>query len=127
LETCVEIYKDGRTFSHFIERWIAVNYPLDFVSGCKKYDFTDRKHSDILYDEKTFTKYGLKFCPSNMLGQGRKFDKERFMEHCKGLIFCVVSNLEFPNIKIRFVKGEDLSREYPTGIVPLNKIDKFFD
>ena len=82
-EVCKEIWKDGRPFSHFIEGWISHNYPLTHVKGCKKYDFTDRNHPEILYDEKTFTSKGCKFCPSNMIGQGRTFDKELFEEKSK--------------------------------------------
>lgn len=125
-EVCREIYKDGRPFSHFIEHFIAHNYPLDHVAGCKKYDFTDRNAPTILYDEKTFTKGGCKFCPSNMLGQGRVFNQEEFELHCKKLIFCIVSNIDFPTIKIRFVRGDDLILKYPNGIIPLKDHEKFF-
>tara|TARA_Y100000816_G_scaffold287491_1_gene270305 strand:- start:3161 stop:3631 length:471 start_codon:yes stop_codon:yes gene_type:complete len=126
-ETCIEILKDGRSFSHFIEPWLAHNYPLIHVPGCKAYDFKDKIHPEILYDEKTFTRRGCKFCPSNMLGQGRTFDQERFEEHCKKLIFCIVSNVDFPNIKIKFVRGEDLRRDYPRGEIPLKKFVEFFN
>ena len=34
-EICKEIWKDGRPFSHFIEVWLAENYPLIHVKGCK--------------------------------------------------------------------------------------------
>ena len=95
-EICKNIFKDGRPFSHFIEKWIEQNYPLKHIEGCKKYDFTDKMYPNILYDEKTFTKRGCKFCPSNMIGQGRKFDKTQFEEKSKKLIFCIVSNIDFP-------------------------------
>ena len=103
------------------------NYPLNHIKGCKKYDFTDKNNQEILYDEKTFTKGGCKFCPSNMIGQGRTFDKEVFLEKSKKLIFCIVSNVNFPEIKIKFVKGEELATKYPTGVIPLNDHNKFFD
>jgi len=126
-EICIEILKDGRPFSHFIEKWIDHNYPLTHIPGKKGYDFIDKAYPEILYDEKTFTQNGCKFCPSNMLGQGRKFDQERFINHCEKLIFCIVSNINFPNIKIRFVRGVDLMKNYPRGEIPLNKIIEFFD
>jgi hypothetical protein len=126
-EVCREIYKDGRPFSHFIEHFIDYNYPLDHVSGCKKYDFTDRNAPTILYDEKTFTKQGCNFPPSNMLGQGRVFVQEEFELHCKKLIFCIVSNIDFPTIKIRFVRGEELMLKYPKGKIHLKDHEKFFD
>ena len=127
IEIFREIFKDGRPFSHFIEAWISQNYPLTHVKGCKKYDFTDRNNSEILYDEKTFTSGGCRFCPSNMIGQGRKFDNDLFIEKSKKLIFCIVSNIDFPNIKVRFVRGEDLIKEYSTGVIPVKDFVKFFD
>jgi len=126
-DVCKEIWKDGRPFSHFIEEWICENYPLIHVKGCKQYDFVDSKNKEILYDEKTFTERGCHFCPSNMLGQGRIFDQATFEEKAKKLVFCIVSNIDFPNIKIRFEKGEDLIKKYPTGKIPLNKFVEFFD
>ena len=122
-----EIFKDGRVFSHFIERWIEKNYPLKWIGGCQSYDFIDVNNEEIKYDEKTFTKGGCNFCPSNMLGQGRKFNKEVFEEKTKKLIFCIVSNINFPEIKIRFVKGVDLLVKYPKGKIPLKDHIKFFN
>jgi hypothetical protein len=127
-EACEVILKDGRAFSYFIEPWLAGKYPLTHVKGCKSYDFTDKKHPEILYDEKTFTKGGCRFCPSNMIGVGRKFDKGVFEEKCDKLIFCVVSNINFPVIKIRFVKGSELAAKYPKdGKIPFKDHDEFFN
>jgi len=121
-----EIMKDGRPFSHFIEPWICLNYPLQHVKGCKSYDFTDYNFPETQYDEKTFTQRGCRYCPSNMLGQGRKFDKTIFEEKTKKLIFCIVSNINFPTIKIKFVEGTELLKKYPTGKIPLKDHDDFF-
>jgi hypothetical protein len=126
-DVCCTIFKDGRPFSHFIEKWIENNYPLKHISGCKSYDFVDDNDDTILYDEKTFTKGGCNFCPSNMLGQGRKFDKDIFSSKCKKLIYCIVSNINFPEIKIRFVKGYVLERMYPNAKIPLKDHVKFFN
>ena len=122
-----ELFKDGRVASHFIELWIAENYPVTHVKGCKKYDFTDEKFPDTKYDEKTFTKGGCKFCPSNMLGQGRKFDQKVFEEKTKGLIFCIASVVNFPEIKVKFVRGSELIQKYSKGSIPLKDHAKFFD
>jgi hypothetical protein len=124
----INIYKDGRPFSHFIEPWLAINYPLIHVTGCKKYDHTDINDENIKYDQKTFTKKGgCKFMPSNMIGEGRKFNKEIFEEKAKKLIYIIVSNVNFPEIKIKFVKGIDLIVDYPTGSIPSKDFVKFFN
>ena len=126
-EYITEIFKDGRPFSYFIEKWLEQNYPLKHITGCKSYDFVDINNNDILYDEKTFTNKGCNFCPSNMLGQGRKFDEGVFIEKSNKLIFCIVSNINFPEIKIKFMKGSDLIKSYPKGKIHLKEHVKFFD
>ena len=126
-EAIIEIYKDGRPFSHFIEPWLAIHYPLKHIKGCKNFDHTDINDENIKYDQKTFTSRGCKFMPSNMIGEGRKFNKEIFEEKAKNLIYIIVSNVNFPEIKIRFVKGIDLIVDYPTGTIPSKDFVKFFN
>lgn len=123
----MDTYKDGRPFSHFIEPWLAINYPLYHIKGCKKYDHVDINDENIKYDQKTFTKLGCKFMPSNMIGEGRSFNKEIFEEKAKQLIYIIVSNVNFPEIKIKFVKGIDIIVDYPDGKIPLKDFDKFFN
>lgn len=123
----IDIYKDGRAFSHFIEPWLAINYPLIHVKGCKKYDHTDIKDENIKYDQKTFTARGCKFMPSNMIGEGRTFNKEVFEEKAKKLVYIIVSNIKFPEIKVKFVRGTELIIRYPTGNIPSKDFVKFFD
>ena len=126
-EIVIKKYKDGRAFSQFIEMWIELKYPIKYISGDKSYDFTDSQYKDTLYDEKTFTENGCRFYPSNMIGQGRKFDKQLFEKKAKKLIYCIVSNINFPEIKIKFVRGITLLKRYPNGTIPLNEHVKFFD
>jgi len=126
-EAVQDIYKDGRPFSHFIEKWLPTKYDLKHVGGCQKHDFIDKHNAAILYDEKTFTSGGCKFMPSNMIGEGRKFDKAVFEEKAKKLIYIIVSNIQFPRIKVKFVRGLELMVTYPKGAIPLKDHDKFFN
>lgn len=66
--TIIDTFKDGRAFAHFIEPWLAINYPLIHIKGCKNHDFIDEKDENIKYDQKTFTERGCNFTPSNMIG-----------------------------------------------------------
>ena len=125
---CIRIFKDGRFFSAFIEAWLEQNYPsLKWIHGCKGHDLEDISDKNIKYEQKTFTQRGCKFRPSNMIGVGRKFDKTIFEEKTKKLIFIIVSNIDFPNIKFKFVRGTDLLVNYPDGKIPLKDFDKFFN
>jgi hypothetical protein len=126
-DSLIQIYKDGRAFSYFIEKWLSEHYPLKHIDGCKQHDFEDINTDKILYDEKTFTSRGCKFYPSNMIGEGRQFNQQIFEEKAKKLIYIIVSNINFPEIKIKFVRGSDLIIKYPKGIIKLNKFDEFFN
>ena len=101
LETINSIFKDGRVFSHFIEPWLAKKFNLKHIKGCKDHDFTNINNSEIIYDQKIFTKGGCRYYPSNMIGSGRVFNKEKFEEKAHKLIYIIVSNINFPEIKIR--------------------------
>ena len=123
----INLFKDGRPFSHFIEKWLEKNYNINHVEGCKKFDFVDRNYPNTKYDEKTFTKRGCCYMPSNMLGQGRSFNQEEFQNKTKGLVFCIVSNVNFPEIKVRFVRGSELIKKYPKGKIPFKDYATFFE
>jgi len=124
----ISLYQDGRVFSHFIERWLPSIYSgLTHIPGCEKYDHVDSANSNIKYDQKTFTKRGCNFMPSNMIGEGRKFDPVIFKEKTANLNYIIVSNVNFPEIKIRFVTGVELADKYPNGKIPFTKFNEFFD
>lgn len=126
-EVLEKLYKDGRIFSHFIEHQIAQDFALTHVPGCKGYDIVDPKNPEIKYEQKTFTANGCKFRPSSMIGTGRSFDPAIFAEKAAKLIYIIVSNVAFPNIKIRFVSGTDMLTLYPNGIIPFADHDRFFN
>ena len=130
IDKCIEIFKDGRAFSHFIEPWLEKNYPpLKHIKGCKDHDFiVDGINEDenIQLDQKTFTSRGCIFTPSNMVGKGRKFDQEVFDEKSKKLLYIIISNVNFPEIKIKFIRGVDLVVDYPKGKIPFKDLDKLF-
>uniref|UniRef100_A0A6C0ANP0 Restriction endonuclease n=1 Tax=viral metagenome TaxID=1070528 RepID=A0A6C0ANP0_9ZZZZ len=122
-----QLFSDGRIFSHFMERMLAQEYGLTHVTGCKGHDLVDPTNPEIKYEQKTFTGNGCKFMPSNMIGQGRHFDKTVFDEKSKGLNYVIVSNVKFPEIQVRFIKGADLAAMYPMGEIKLKDHDKFFN
>ena len=121
-----EILKDGRAFSFFIEPWLSQVYPLIRIKDSKDHDFVDLKTQSVKFDEKTFTKNGCKYVPSYMLGLGRKFDQNKFIEKANDLVYVIVSNINFPHINVKFVEGKELIKKYPKGGIPLGDHDKFF-
>ena len=108
----VEMMKDGRVFSQWVERWLPKKFPLIHVKGCKKYDHTDLNNENIKYEAKTFTPAsGLSYAPSGDTGVGRTLNEEGAKERASNLIYTIVSNVNFPNIKVRFITGDDLMKK----------------
>ena len=112
-EEIIEMYRDGRVFSQWIERWMERTFPeLTRISGCKKYDFINSNDENIKYEAKTFTSAsGLSYAPSGQTGVGRKIDEPIARERASNLIYTIVSNVNFPNIKIKFLHGNDLMKK----------------
>jgi hypothetical protein len=125
-EAVSRILKDGRVFSHFIEHQLAQDFGLTHVPGCKSHDLIDPKNPEIKYEQKTFTSKGCKIMPSSMIGKGRKFDKTIFAEKAEKLTYIIVSNIDFPNIKIKFMPGSKMATLYPNGSIPRGHHDRFF-
>jgi hypothetical protein len=127
LEEVIETFKDGRVFSHFIERWLAQKFPITHVKGCEDHDFIDNADPEIKYDAKTLTARGCNYCPSSMIGTGRKFDREPFEQKANKLIYIIVSNIRFPEIRVKFVSGTELLVQYPKSKIPYADYGKFFE
>ena len=123
-EMMIKRYKDGRVFAHFIEPWLTTKFPLKHIEGCKSYDHVD--NDQLKYDEKTFTAKGCNLPPAGMIGGSRRVDIEVFHRKAKELIYIIVSNINFPEIKVRFVKGAELIARYPKGTIPFGHHDSFF-
>jgi hypothetical protein len=113
----VEVLMDGRFSSPFLERQLVKWFPeLTHVTGNKDHDHYDQNGN--LYDAKNFTKNGLKFKPSNQLGQGRTFDKQIAHTKAKKLIYICCDVVEFPKIRVRFISGSQLIKTYPLCEIP---------
>jgi hypothetical protein len=126
----ISTIKFNTTFVHTIQNVAFGNLPLEVcVSILKDHDFeVDGVDGgeNLQFDQKTFTAGGCNFMPSNMIGQGRKFDQKAFDEKTNKLLYIIISNINFPEIKIKFVRGIDLVIDYPKGKIPFKDFDKFF-
>jgi hypothetical protein len=126
-ETINDMFKDGRVASKFLEHHLPIWFPeLDFVDA-KGYDHVNIKTGRKL-DAKCFTKGGLTFAPSVMCGAGRKIVVEEVHDHAETIDYIACDIVEFPLVRIRFVKGSELVKDYPGKYckVPFNDRGKFF-
>lgn len=123
-EELSEMFTDGRLVSHFLERQLTKWFPkLTFVDA-RGYDHVDTEGNK--YDQKCFTKGGLTFAPSNMLGKGRKIIEEEAHEHAKDITYICCDVVDFPIVKVKFAKGSDLIVDYPKCKIPFSKRKEFF-
>ena len=119
------LLKDGRVASHFVERQLVEWFDnLVFEDG-KGYDYRC-KETDELYDAKCFTKGGLNFSPSVMIGAGRKVDEEKLHKHAGSINYILCDIYEFPKLNVLFKRGKDLILDYPTGKIPFKKRNEIF-
>ena len=119
------IFQDGRSASRFLEYQLEKWFPdLTFVDK-HGYDHIDSDGNK--YDAKCFTKRGSKFCPSNMIGGGRKVNESVFLEHAKTITYIFCDIIDFPKVKITFKSGEDMAKKYKNGNIPFSKRCEIFE
>jgi hypothetical protein len=125
-EVCIETFSDGRVLSLLIERLLDDMFTnITLIPKCKPYDFVDDKLQKL--DEKTFTKNGCKFMPSNMIGSGRKYNREDFEKHLDdtnmGYIIADGTQLADDKIRIKWIDGHVLLDCYPNATIPHNHLE----
>ena len=119
-----KLFTDGRRASGFLELQLEEWFEgLVFEDG-KGYDHR-YKYMKELFDAKCFTKGGAKFCPSVMLGAGRSVDEEKLWEHATDMIYIFCDVVEFPEVRVIFKRGSDLT-QYPKGSIPFGDRDALF-
>tara|TARA_Y100000287_G_C14213211_1_gene352037 strand:+ start:88 stop:537 length:450 start_codon:yes stop_codon:yes gene_type:complete len=121
------MFQDGRVASKFLENHLPYWFTdLEFVDA-KGYDHVNRNTGRKL-DAKCFTKGGLGYAPSAMVGAGRKIDLHEAHSHADTIDYIACDVVEFPKVRIRFVKGSDLVKNYPNKgcKVPFKDRDNFF-
>lgn len=92
--------------------------------------FYDVSSEELLYEVRILTKYGVRFIPSYMIGQGRKYDEEKYIDklnRIKG--FIIIDSLKFPEIQYRFIESSDVAngltpRTKPTRQLSLRQVRK---
>ena len=122
-EKVYKLFTDGRRASGFLEIQLEEWFPsLKFVDG-KGYDHVDTE--GIRYDAKCFTPRGANFSPSVMLGAGRKVDEEKLWEHANEMIYIFCDVVSFPEVRVIFKRGSDLTH-YNRGAIPFGDRDVLF-
>lgn len=107
-------FRDGRRISFIMERRIRDAFPSWTLAPSEgsAYDLIDEKGG---YWEARSVSSGIYFCPSYMVGSGRKFEEEGFLAKLDAVEGYVCSDImKFPEVPIYLVPS-DLIRELYHG------------
>lgn len=103
-----EMFRDGRFCCEPLSRHLEQVFDeLEFVDK-KGYDFIHPELGKI--EKKQITKGGLRFCPSSMIGAGRKVNYEDVVNHIinNDLTYVLADITKFPFVRVIFLKGTEL-------------------
>lgn len=99
-----DMFKDGRVCCEPLSRYLEKAFD-DLI-------FVDKKGYDYLWkgrklEKKQVTNSGLRFCPSAMIGTGRKVDFSKVVDHIMNneLLYVIADITTFPKIRVIFVEG----------------------
>ena len=97
--TVREYFRDGRRVSFLIERRISAEVLGGTLAPSEgaSYDLLDSMGRK--WEVRSITKAGIYFCPSYMVGSGRKFDRGGFLAKLTEIVGFVVADVEeFPSV-----------------------------
>lgn len=94
-----EYFTDGRRVSFVLERRLAFEVMRGHLAPSEGagYDLID--HNNKKWEVRSISKGGIYFCPSKMVGSGRAFEENGFLEKLNNIEGYIVSDIEgFPSI-----------------------------
>lgn len=106
-----DYFTDGRRASFVIERRIAyeVLHGSRPDSEGEEYDIIDKDGNK--WEVRSITKGGIYFCPSNMVGKGRKFNLAGFLVKLNQIKGYIVADItQFPNVPFWIIPKEYVKR-----------------
>ncbi len=111
-----EYFTDGRRVSFVLERRISreiVGGKLSASEGAA-YDLLDSDGGK--WEVRSLTRGGIYFCPSYMVGSGRKFDEPGFLKKLEEIEGYIVSDVElFPEVPVWVIAKEDVLEWWTSG------------
>jgi hypothetical protein len=106
-------FTDGRRVSFLIERRVAYEILQGKLAASEGagYDVIDKGGKK--WEVRSLTKSGIYFCPSYMVGSGRKFEEKGFIEKLKEIEGYIISDIsEFPQIPFWIINKSEILNLY---------------
>ena len=115
-----KIRDDGRSASPIITSYVAEQWFQSLTYVDRK--FIDFIGEDVNIEKKMLTFNGCKFCPSYMVGSGRRIDPDKSRQICaeNSLVFLIADATEFPNVYVKFVDGIELHDRHKSCSIGYN-------
>ena len=115
-----KIREDGRTSSPIMTSYVSEKWFTTLTYVDEK--FRDFVGEDKNYEKKMWSRHTTKFCPSYMVGSGRKIDPEESLRICKenSLIYLLVNATDFPNVYVTFRDGVEMHKRHKSCSIGYN-------
>jgi len=109
-------FQDGRRSSFIIERRIAKEFIGGRIADSEgaAYDIFDQ--DDKKWEVRCLTNSGMYFCPSYMVGSGRKFEEKGFLEKIDEIEGYYVAKITtFPQVPVYKLSADQVLTWYRAG------------
>ena len=111
-----EYFRDGRRISFLLERRIAYEVLDGSLADSEGagYDVLDSEGKK--WEVRSVSSGGVYFCPSYMVGSGRKFEKSGFLEKLEEIAGYIVSDIQkFPTVPCWIIPVETVRKWWEEG------------
>ena len=111
-----EYFTDGRRVSFILERRIRREILKGTLASSEGagYDLVDERGRK--WEVRSISKGGVYFCPSYMVGSGRRFEEDGFLEKLQEIEGYILSDITvFPRIPVWKVATDEVRRWYDVG------------
>ncbi|MDP2166961.1 MAG: hypothetical protein Q8J64_01375 [Thermodesulfovibrionales bacterium] len=111
-----EYFTDGRRISFILERRIAHEILKGTIASSEGSDFDVVDSEGGKWEVRSISKGGIYFCPSYMVGSGRKFDKGGFKRKTSIIKGYIIADIEkFPDVPFWIIPTEQVLSWWDAG------------
>lgn len=108
-----EYFTDGRRVSFILERRIAREVIRGRLASSEGAGFDLVDPSGAKWEVRSITRGGIYFCPSYMVGSGRKFSEKGFLDKLDEIKGYIISDVEtFPNVPFWIINSSEVLSWY---------------
>ena len=115
-DAVAEYFSDGRKVSFIIENRIVKDYTGGSRSESEGSGWDIKDRHGLKWEVRSLTKSGVYFCPSSMVGSGRKFEEDGFLDKLNNIAGYIITDItKFPNVPLYRVSSMQVLEWYRNG------------